>query len=112
MLNDMDANDGIGIAAPQVGISKTFFLFRRESNNELVVCVNPQIKELSTGFTFSEEGCLSHPGETKVISRYPVIGACWYDEYGTFFMERLEGRDSIVFQHEMDHLKGKTILSE
>lgn len=111
LLKVMIAEKGIGIAAPQVGISERIFLFTR-NNGEVVLAANPQIKEVARGISISQEGCLSHPGLQVTVQRYPAIGATWYDETGKFFNQFLQDQEAIIFQHEMDHLNGITIVNK
>jgi len=111
MLNIMEENLGVGLAAPQVGISERFFIMRKNPpNGEVIMCINPMIKTWSNEYVTIEEGCLSHAGVYNSMARDNKITVAYYDMDGKFIVEVLEGIDAIIFQHEMDHLNGKTIL--
>lgn len=101
----MKLNHGVGIAAPQVGISKRFFWF----NDELVI--NPEIIHKDAKLLIISEGCLSLPGESwSVIRHFSIIVK--YKTYlgkfnkDSFITAKLTGINSVIFQHEYDHLEG------
>jgi len=101
----MKSNNGIGIAAPQVGVAKRFFWF----NDELAI--NPVILYKSDKLLKTQEGCLSLPGELWSAIRHFVIIVKYQTYLGkfnkdSFITTKLIGMDSIVFQHEFDHLEG------
>lgn len=107
--------EGVGIAAPQVGILKNVFLFVRtgRGGGEVVTVVNPEIvRRPDETVCFEGDGCLSVPEATGNTARYPWIEVEYYNEAGALVREWLEGYsretgfDAVVFQHEYDHLKG------
>ena len=109
------AENGVGIAAPQVGISKNLFLFMRLDipDNPVQVVVNPKIvHHPDTLVCFMRDGCLSIPDFSGNSSRYPWIEVEYFDEKGEKITERLEGYSrqdgftAIIFQHEYDHTRG------
>jgi peptide deformylase len=110
MINLMQQHNGVGLAAPQAGISKRVFIFTLNTG-AIEMAINPQIKQKIGAMIPSEEGCLSHPGLQVTVPRFPEIQAAYYDVSGTFRSRHLKGQEAIIFQHEMDHINGKTILS-
>jgi len=111
----LEAENGVGIAAPQVGISKNLFLFLRldSPDKPVQVVVNPKIiRHPETSVCFERDGCLSVSGRSANSIRYPWIEVEYFNEKGEKVQERLEGynrRDTftaIIFQHEYDHTKG------
>tara|TARA_B100000214_G_C23761868_1_gene532670 strand:- start:160 stop:663 length:504 start_codon:yes stop_codon:yes gene_type:complete len=104
----MNENKGIGLAAPQVGISKRFFItkdFQDEDSEKFLVFINPTIKEMY-GTIESKEGCLSIPGYYDLIKRHEKILVSYLDQNGKNIEKEFSGMQSIVFQHEFDHLEG------
>ena len=103
---------GIGIAAPQIGISKRVALVDLSSripDAERYVLVNPEILEHG-GVRLSREGCMSLPDYTADLRRYEWVRLKWQDELGHFHERRFEGIESVCVQHEVDHLKGVLLL--
>ena len=106
--------NGIGIAAPQVGISKNIFLFiPSEFPDSIVVAINPKIINYpDETVCFERDGCLSIPDKEGNSIRYPWIEVEYYNEKGVLIREKLEGYSrktgltAVVFQHEYDHLFG------
>ncbi|WP_069366698.1 peptide deformylase [Salisediminibacterium beveridgei] len=103
---------GVGLAAPQINVSKRIFVVRTtDSQDELVeqAFVNPKIISHSQETTFLSdgEGCLSVDRSIDgTVPRYARVKIEAYDETGKKFTKRLRGFLSIVFQHELDHLNG------
>lgn len=111
----MITESGVGIAAPQVGITKNIFLFTRIDGTDypIVVAINPKIINYPTETVcFEGDGCLSIPDISGNSIRYPWIDVEYTDENGNLVQERLDGYSretgftGIVFQHEYDHLQG------
>ncbi|MDO4177027.1 MAG: peptide deformylase [Bacillota bacterium] len=108
ILDDMvetmrDAN-GVGLAAPQVGIMRRMFV--AEPTPERVFCfVDPEIVSME-GEQESEEGCLSVPGMAGTVIRPEKIRIRGLDRYGKMQDYKFEGFDAIVMCHEFDHLEG------
>jgi peptide deformylase len=104
MFPFMQANRGVGLAAPQIGIPKRFFVMNAKDKSRKVI--NPEI--LSHGNAAKEEleGCLSVPGIHKKVSRPRRITVRYLNEYGETFEEELKDYPARVFQHEFDHLEG------
>lgn len=102
-------NSAIGIAAPQLGISERFFIAKIDGNPK--VFVNPEIED-SSGFIRYSEGCLSLPGLNVLTLRRDYIHVKFYDEYNKLKSKILSGKDSVVFQHELDHLNGEMMFQQ
>ncbi|MGQ9855315.1 MAG: peptide deformylase [Fervidobacterium sp.] len=100
----MYSEDGVGLAAPQVGISQRFFAMDDGSGFKMVV--NPEIIEHSDEKEIGEEGCLSVPGVFADVERYKWVRVRYQDEHGIYHEELLEGYAARIFQHEYDHLDG------
>ncbi len=103
-----DAANGVGLAAPQIGILKNFFIFKTSINHyELVI--NPEIIRRSSETIEVEEGCLSCPDIQVKMKRNKEIKVSYFNSLWTLKTKTLRGSDAIIFQHEFDHLKGKLI---
>jgi peptide deformylase len=111
MVAIMLANDGIGLAAPQVGLSWNVFLVKAQ-DEEPRALVNPRIERFGENKCKSQEGCLSLPSVVaKLEERYEniVISTCMPKSHERIEVE-LHGAEAIVFQHEYDHLQGLTLF--
>ena len=102
----MIQNNGIGLAAPQVGIDKSFFIIG--DNTRYKLAVNPKIIETSKEQTLMTEGCLSFPGLFLKVLRPLNCVVEYVNNKGETVNEKLEGMTSRIFQHEADHLNGVT----
>lgn len=108
MLELMRDTQGVGLAAPQVGISRQFFLM--DLNSKVSVYVNPIIIEKSTEKVESIEGCLSLPAKpTYQLTRAESITISAEDYYGVEKEYTFSGYGAIIVQHELDHLQGRLI---
>jgi peptide deformylase len=107
MLKTMRAYRGVGISAPQVGISKRIIAFSGEDEEEIFV--NPTIKN-RTGHQQHEEGCLSLPGMHIEVERSDMIRVEGLDRTGASKERVIEGFPSAVVQHEIDHLDGVLLI--
>ena len=106
MLETMYDADGVGLAAPQIGVLKRLFVIDcSEERNEPFVFINPEILETS-GEQTGSEGCLSVPGIYGDVSRYTKIKVQAKNRFGKTVIYEPEGFLARIFQHEMDHLKG------
>jgi peptide deformylase len=110
MIEVMIRANGVGLAAPQIGISKRIFVM--DAENELHVFINPELVELSDETEESSEGCLSVPGVDAPVARSSkaVVEGLNLDGERV----RLEGRGvtARAIQHEMDHLNGNLYLDQ
>src|SRR3989338_9168116 len=103
MIETMWVDDGVGLAAPQVGISKRIFIaVPTLKKGEEFVVVNPKIISLS-GRELGIEGCLSLPGISGEVPRAIKVSLRYQDRFGT--VREIEAKDFFarVIQHEMDH---------
>jgi peptide deformylase len=108
MIDTMFEDNGIGIAAPQVGKNLRVIVVTRDCKPE--VFVNPEITKRSLRKTKGEERCLSVPGLMGIVERYKSISIKALDRYGNKVMLDAHDFDSILFQHEIDHLDGILFL--
>ncbi len=109
MLQTMYSEDGIGLAAPQVGIHKQIIVIDLEPDqpeNEPMVLINPVVKKFGTAKEVSQEGCLSIPGVYLDVERPEEIEVSFKDENGRMQTITATGLLSRAIQHEIDHLNG------
>lgn len=102
-------NEGVGIAAPQVGISKQLIAVQRidKEGEPFEFYVNPKIVSFSGDKKTGGEGCLSVPGMKGLVDRYQEIVIEYNDiEDFTIKSDTVEGFTAVIFQHEIDHLNG------
>jgi len=113
MAETMYANDGVGLAAPQVGVSKRFLVLdvspTEERGRNLLVLANPQIL-LADGDVEWDEGCLSLPGMSVKVHRKAHVQVEAQDLAGQVFRMDADQLLAIAVQHEMDHLEGTLLL--
>ena len=105
MFDTMDEAEGVGLAAPQVGISKRFFVVTADDGIRRVF-INPQIVYTSSTLSDYEEGCLSLPGFNEVIRRPEKVTCSAINEFGKPFTLEADGLLARIIQHENDHLDG------
>ncbi len=109
MLQTMYSADGIGLAAPQVGIHKQLVVIDIHLDNPDVpplVLINPKITKSGSNFCTGEEGCLSIPGVYLDVIRPESIEVSYKNEQGKPSTLKATGLLSRAIQHEMDHLNG------
>ncbi|MBI2674811.1 MAG: peptide deformylase [Candidatus Yanofskybacteria bacterium] len=112
MRKVMVENNGVGLAANQVGKDLSIFVIDQklaEENNVPNVFINPEITEYSKEADETEEGCLSIPDYWVPIKRSKKIKIKAVDENGNKIKFKARGFLARVLQHETDHLNGKTI---
>ena len=114
MLNTMYANNGCGLAAPQVGLNKRMVVIDcydgpNETSNPLVL-INPEVIERKGELVTAEEGCLSIPGISVPITRHEISRVRFYDLDGALCELESDGLLGRCFQHEIDHLDGITLF--
>ena len=112
MAETMYAAPGVGLAAPQIGISKQLFIIDISSEDEpseLRVFINPQIVK-AEGKVDWEEGCLSFPGEHHEIERAARVTVRAQDRHGKWFDLNADGLLAVAVQHEKDHCDGKLMI--
>lgn len=109
MLALMREAKGVGLAAPQVGISVRLFVCNVSGEEGAdLVCVNPRFGEL-TGAEESEEGCLSIPGVTVTMRRATHVEMEALDGDGKPFKKTAVDMEARIWQHEVDHIDGRLI---
>jgi len=114
MHETMSARNGVGIAAPQVYISKRVIIVASRPNPRYpdapemgaVVMVNPEILEFSPETCLGEEGCLSVPNERGQVERAQVVKVRYQTLTGDVVEAVYEGFPARIVQHEVDHLDG------
>lgn len=104
MTETMYREDGVGLAAPQVGISKRFFIM--DDGKQLRKVINPEIIEFLGDEVVFEEGCLSIPGIFLNVKRPEGVKVKYTNENGEEIIEELHEYTARIFQHEYDHLEG------
>ena len=114
MVKLMYANNGIGLAAPQVGIrARVFTIATRnlQGVSEPFAVFNPKIIAVSDELEQGEEGCLSYPNLFVHIKRPYHVVAEFFDRDNNQCIIRFDGIDARCFQHELDHLNGVCFTS-
>ena len=116
MTQTLEQADGVGLAAPQVGVLRRAVLVLETNVPEdedpyVIELINPEIIE-ATGEQHEAEGCLSVPGQYGIVSRPAVIKLRAQDRYGDFFEVTGEGLTARCFAHELDHLNGIVFTSK
>ena len=109
MLQSMYSAKGIGLAGPQVGISKELLVIDinfEDSAAEPLILINPEITAFGSTLTTYEEGCLSIPGIYLNVVRPSTIKLKFRDEMGRPRKMNADGLLARCIQHEVDHLKG------
>jgi peptide deformylase len=101
---------GVGLAAPQLGISQRLLVYRVGPDAPVTVLANPEVEWASGEVELGEEGCLSIPGVTVDVDRPVFVRVRALDEEGDERLVEASGLEARVIQHEMDHLDGVLIL--
>lgn len=108
--------EGVGLAAPQIGVSKQAFVIDAKALQETDeppfrgVFLNPKILQAEPACVPHEEGCLSLPELRERIYRPAAITVAYYDEKGQLQEKKLSGIVARIFQHEYDHLLGQLFI--
>jgi peptide deformylase len=114
LFDSLNTKEGIGLAAPQIGVLKKMFVIEaplndEESEEELYfkkVFINPTMIDKSEKKGYYKEGCLSIPGIYEDVLRPESIKVKYFDTDFNSVEEQLDGIIARVFQHEYDHLEG------
>ena len=101
---------GVGLAAPQLGISQRLLVYRVGPDAPVIALANPRIEWASDDAEVIDEGCLSIPGVSVDVERPVHVRVRAHDEEGTDRLIEASGLEARVIQHEMDHLDGVLIL--
>jgi peptide deformylase len=118
MLAMMEQAGGVGIAAPQVGVSMQLVIVASRSTPrypdapEMVPTpmLNPRLLAHSQGMEKGWEGCLSVPGIRGLVPRYSSVTIAYLDRAGQPQEQTLDGFVARIFQHEYDHLQGVVFI--
>ena len=114
LVDTMHANDGVGLAAPQIGVDLQVVIFSVESSPRypdaeavpFTVLINPVLSALSDEMDEGWEGCLSLPGLRGKVPRHVSLHYSGRDQYGKPVKREVAGFHARVVQHETDHLWG------
>lgn len=112
MIETMREAPGVGLAAPQIGVSRRVIVVEFGSEDDetipkqLYVVVNPEIEKLSEETLDGIEGCLSVPGVVGEVDRAEVVTVRGQDASGKKIRIRAQGWLARIFQHEIDHING------
>jgi peptide deformylase len=109
MLQTMYSSDGIGLAAPQVGINKQLIVIDCKPDDPThapLVLINPTIKQVSSKLCVAQEGCLSIPNVFLDVKRPEEVTIAYKDEYGRPQILKADDLLGRCILHELDHLNG------
>ncbi|MBQ0071453.1 MAG: peptide deformylase, partial [Spirochaetales bacterium] len=109
MLETLEVAEGVGLAAPQIGVAQRFFVIDIQDGKQYVFA-NPEILETSMETGSYEEGCLSIPGVYHDVVRPLKVKVQARDARGKLFTIDADGFLARVIQHEYDHLNGKLYI--
>lgn len=112
MFDSMYAADGVGLAAPQIGLLKNVIVLDttpRQPESKAIAMINPVIIELEGKLVYTE-GCLSIPGEAEDVERAAFCTVKFLDPQGAEQTLRCEGLLAVAVQHECDHLTGTVFV--
>jgi len=118
MTETMRYSNGVGLAAPQVGVSERTIVVETPKEEEeagsgrLYVVVNPEIVRASQEQVDGIEGCLSIPGYVGEVTRHEAVTIKGYDLQGRKIRIKAQGFLARVFQHEIDHLEGILFIDQ
>lgn len=110
MYETMQAHDGIGLAAPQIGKNLRVAVVEIEEDDRFDL-INPEIVE-AKGEDIDVEGCLSIPGRYGTVKRADEVTVRYFDREGTEMEVTAYGYLARAFQHEIDHLDGKLFIDQ
>lgn len=110
MFEVMEREEGIGLAAPQIGIGKKLMVWRDPESEERYSLANPRITARSEEVGTETEGCLSLPGHAMAVPRAEWVKVEAQDLGGQPVTLELSGYRARIMQHEIDHLEGRLIL--
>lgn len=113
LLDTLDHLGGIGLAAPQIGIDLRIMALKPSVKNPgipKIALINPAYKPVENVFINNWESCFSIPGFKGLVKRYERIQYSGYNLDGTKIQTIAENWHAFIFQHELDHLDGVTIM--
>jgi peptide deformylase len=113
MFETMYDESGVGLAAPQVGVSVRLMVMdcAAEDSTQPLVFINPELTLLGSPIEM-EEGCLSVPGFRDRVKRHEEVRVRAQDRHGVWFELAADGLLSQCIQHENDHLDGKLFIDQ
>lgn len=111
MYDTMIENDGVGLAAPQIGLSKQIAIVDIDDHHGTIELINPVILE-QRGKQTGPEGCLSFPGLYGEVSRADYVKVRTFNRKGKVRIIEAEGFLARAIQHEIDHLEGILFTSK
>ena len=114
MVDTMEAMPGVGLAAPQVGVSSRLYVMDCEKDPDAprqpIAMLNPEITWRSEALNTYEEGCLSIPDHYADVTRPAEVRVRWLGLDGKTHEREFDGLWATCAQHEMDHLDGKLFI--
>lgn len=115
MVKMMSEQNGVGLAAPQVGILSRFLVMMNPDTETVYRMINPRILEYGSDKCTMEEGCLSVLGNDGLpvyanVSRPSSVVVEWMDETGKINTAKMSGLPARIVQHETDHLDGRLFV--
>ena len=115
MVEMMRQQNGVGLAAPQVGHTERFLVMMDPDTETVYKMINPRIVSYGATTCIMEEGCLSVLGNDNLpvfanVSRPESVVIAWTDEHGNDKMAEMSGLPGRIAQHETDHLDGKLFI--
>ena len=115
MVEMMREQNGVGLAAPQVGILSRFLVMMNPDSETIYRMINPRIVSYGPDKTIMEEGCLSVLDKNNLpvyayVTRPQTVVVEWTDETGAKKMAEMSGTPARIVQHETDHLDGKIFV--
>jgi len=115
MISTLYFTDGVGLAAPQIGISQRIFVcdpeYHKTEEKNALVFINPEFIEYS-GEQEYEEGCLSIPNVYEKVIRFEKVKIKYRDRTWTENILEAEDTFAVILQHEFDHLEGKLFVDQ
>ena len=108
LLNAMEKYEGMGLSACQIGVDLKVFVMR--FNGDAITCFNPRITYYSEETTYMREGCLSYPGLYFPVTRSQGINAAYSGKEGDEMSGSFIDISAKIFQHEYDHMLGKSYV--
>jgi peptide deformylase len=106
MIETMHNIEGVGLAAPQVGVPLQVVVIQLPDEEDVITLINPEIVKISEETEMMTEGCLSLPGYNGDIKRSTSITVKARDRQGKLIRKKGEGLLAQVLQHETDHING------
>ena len=113
MMDTCHDMEGVGLAANQIGVGKSIFVYRTPGTNSFETIINPNIIKKSQPLHSKGEGCLSLPGKYFNVKRFKKVTIEGLDRNGDpVSIETKSKRLAKIFQHEVDHLNGVLLIKK